>query len=86
MARFAHRAVWNAADSRMEMHLVSRGAQTVHVGGRAFAFADGETIHTENSHKFTADGFARPGRRGRLAALETWIAPEPSFMVAILSA
>jgi len=54
-SRFIHRAVWNAAQSRMEMHLVSDGAQTVHLGGHAIHFADGESIHTENSYKFTTE-------------------------------
>lgn len=50
---FVHRAVWNAAESRMEMHLVSLRDQTVHVAGERIVFAAGETIHTENSYKFT---------------------------------
>jgi L-histidine N-alpha-methyltransferase len=50
---FAHRARWNAAASRMEMHLESLVAQTVTIEGKAFAFRAGETIHTENSYKFT---------------------------------
>ena len=54
-SRFIHRARWNAAHSRMEMHLESDGAQTVHLDGHAIHFAAGETIHTENSYKFTAE-------------------------------
>lgn len=50
---FLHRVRWNATDSRIEMHLESRIAQTVHLAGRAIAFSAGETIHTENSYKFT---------------------------------
>ncbi len=53
---FAHRARWNAACSRMEMHLESLRSQTVHLAGRQIAFAEGETIHTENSYKFTEAG------------------------------
>ncbi len=56
-ATFAHRARWNAAESRMEMHLESLIQQTVLLPGRGgiqpIAFAAGETIHTENSYKFT---------------------------------
>ena len=57
--KFAHRAIWNAARSRMEMHLVSLQKQTVilprSAAGPALPihFAKGETIHTENSYKFT---------------------------------
>ena len=50
---FAHRALWNAPESRIEMHLESLVAQTVSVAGKRFDFAAGETIHTENSYKFT---------------------------------
>ena len=84
VSRFGHRAVWKAADSRMEMHLVSRGAQSVHIAGRSFAFADGETIHTENSHKFTADGFAALATGAGWRVDATWIAPPPGFMVVML--
>ena len=50
---FAHRARWNAAESRIEMHLESLIPQTVQIAGGRIPFAQGETIHTENSHKFT---------------------------------
>ncbi|MBV8612181.1 MAG: L-histidine N(alpha)-methyltransferase [Acetobacteraceae bacterium] len=54
---FAHRAVWNDAEGRIEMHLVSLRPQAVHLNGHAIRFARGETIHTENSYKHTAGGF-----------------------------
>jgi dimethylhistidine N-methyltransferase len=56
---FTHLSLWNVAESRIEMHLVSRRAQQVHIpansGGPALTLgiASGETIHTENSYKFT---------------------------------
>jgi len=50
---FAHRARWNAAASRMEMHLESLAAQPVTIAGQRIEFGEGETIHTENSYKFT---------------------------------
>ncbi len=53
LACFAHRARWNAAESRMEMHLESLCEQTVHIDGKSIRFVPGETIHTENSYKFT---------------------------------
>jgi dimethylhistidine N-methyltransferase len=74
---FAHRAIWNAAESRIEMHLVSRIPQQVNFKtldreGMDFAvdFAFGESIHTENSYKYApgeaeallaAAGFAPAG-------------------------
>jgi dimethylhistidine N-methyltransferase len=57
LASFRHRAFYNAADRRIEMHLESLKAQTVHVAGGAFSFAKGETIHTESSYKYTVDSF-----------------------------
>ena len=53
---FAHRARWNAEASRIEMHLESLTEQTVRVGTELYRFAKGETIHTENSYKFTHEG------------------------------
>jgi dimethylhistidine N-methyltransferase len=49
---FAHEARWNATDSRIEMHLVSRRAQAFELCGQRIAFDDGETIHTESSYKY----------------------------------
>jgi uncharacterized SAM-dependent methyltransferase len=53
---FAHRARWNAACSRIEMHLESLREQSVTLAARRVDFAEGETIHTENSYKFTEAG------------------------------
>ena len=50
---FAHEARWNDPFARIEMHLVAREDVAFTVSGRRFAIAAGETIHTENSHKFT---------------------------------
>jgi dimethylhistidine N-methyltransferase len=53
-ASFSHRAVWNAAASRMEMHLMSQGAQTVRIAALDMEvnFRRSECIHTENSYKY----------------------------------
>ncbi len=66
IAAFRHRAVWNAAQERVEMHLVSQRAQRAHLAGREISFAAGETIHTESSHKY------RPDRLRALAAAAGW--------------
>ena len=50
---FAHEARWNDAFARIEMHLVARHDLAFTVSGRRFAMHAGESIHTENSHKFT---------------------------------
>jgi len=48
----AHRAVWNDERARIEMHIAATRDIDFEVCGRAFAMAAGETIHTENSHKY----------------------------------
>src|SRR3982751_3817247 len=48
-----HQAIYNEQEGRIEMHLVSEAAQTVHLGGREFRFERGETIITEYSYKHT---------------------------------
>ena len=63
---FAHRAIWNAAESRIEMHLVSLVPQTVLVAGQPVRFAREETIHTENSYKYA------PARMRGMAAAAGW--------------
>jgi dimethylhistidine N-methyltransferase len=81
---FAHRARWNAAESRIEMHLESLRAQTVHVAGRTFRFAEGETLHTENSAKFTVEGFATLAAKAGWRLEQSWQSADPAFAVVSL--
>ena len=55
---FEHYAVWNETRGCVESHLRSTVAQTVTVAGESVSFEAGETLHTEDSHKYTLDGFA----------------------------
>jgi dimethylhistidine N-methyltransferase len=57
LRRFRHYAFYNASLGRIEMHLVSLARQTVHVGAHGFAFDRGETVHTENSYKYSVEEF-----------------------------
>ena len=54
---FVHDAIYDEANGRIEMHLVSLARQTARVLGREFSFARGERIHTENSHKYSVEEF-----------------------------
>lgn len=81
LSAFAHRAVWNAGDSRMEMHLVSRKPQVVRIDGRAFLFAEGESLHTENSYKFTRAGFEAMAASAGWRLGGSWVSPPPEFAV-----
>jgi len=55
---FEHHVRWNEDRGCIESHLRSTKTQTVAVAGERFSFEEGETIHTEDSHKYTLDGFA----------------------------
>jgi dimethylhistidine N-methyltransferase len=83
---FAHRAVWNAGAGRMEMHLESLVEQRVLIAGRNFHFAVGETIHTENSYKFTVEGFTELAGRAGWRVERTWLSPQPQFALILLRA
>lgn len=78
-AAFEHRALWNAEAGRVEMHLRSRRAQTVRAAGTVFHFAAGETIHTENSWKYTPGQFARLARQAGLTPRRLWQDPDRRY-------
>jgi dimethylhistidine N-methyltransferase len=85
LAAFAHRALWNAAESRIEMHLVSLRAQSVRLGGAVIRFAEGETIHTENSHKYAPEAFRALALAGGWTPERLWTDPASLFSVHLLS-
>jgi L-histidine Nalpha-methyltransferase len=68
LRRFRHYAFYNASLGRVEMHLVSLARQRVRIGRHRFEFEPGETIHTENSCKYSVEEFralaAEAGFRG----------------------
>jgi dimethylhistidine N-methyltransferase len=74
---FDHLALWSAAHSRVEMHLVSRKDQIVNAAGHTFAFRSGERLHTENSYKFTVDSFAQLAARAGWSVSDAWISGSP---------
>jgi L-histidine N-alpha-methyltransferase len=84
LSRFAHDAVYNEDAGRIEMYLVSLVEQTVRVQGRAFAFAEGERIHTENSHKYTVAEFQALARAAGWRAVKAWTDPDRLFSLHLL--
>jgi dimethylhistidine N-methyltransferase len=84
--RFAHRALWNEAESRIEMHLVSQCDQQVRVAGVDISFTAGETIHTENSYKHTLPAFAAMAREAGWRTERVWTDPGALFAVHALCA
>jgi dimethylhistidine N-methyltransferase len=81
---FAHRAIWNAAQHRIEAHLVSMRGQTVTIGGRAFVFREGETIHTESCHKYVVGDFAARAATVGWSIEKSWLSESPEFAVLLL--
>ncbi len=83
---FAHRAIWNAGASRMEMHLEATRDMTVLLDGRSIAFRQGETIHTESSRKYTEASVRElAGAAGwTVAGFET--SQDPAVALALLEA
>jgi dimethylhistidine N-methyltransferase len=83
---FSHRAIWNEAKSRIEMHLVSRCDQTVRIGEEAIDFVRNETICTEYSHKYTRNRLQQMAARSSFVVRHIWTDPNEWFGVAYLGA
>ncbi|HEY8360539.1 MAG TPA: L-histidine N(alpha)-methyltransferase, partial [Ramlibacter sp.] len=81
LAQFAHYAFYNAPQRRIEMHLVSRERQSVRLAGQRFELEDGESLHTENSYKFTVDGLRALARRAGFRPGPVWTDPQRLFSV-----
>jgi L-histidine N-alpha-methyltransferase len=84
LARFAHEAVWNEEAGRIEMYLTSLAAQRVRACGRDFSFAEGERIHTENSHKYAVDAFQSLASRAGWTPMKAWTDPGQLFSLHLL--
>jgi dimethylhistidine N-methyltransferase len=81
---FKHRAVWNDDESRIEMHLISQSDQSVQVDGHAIHFARGESIHTENSYKYTPERFAELAEQSGWHCVELWTDAAQLFSLHLL--
>ena len=86
LRRFRHYAFYNVALGRIEMHLVSLAPQRVKIGAHRFAFEAGESIHTENSYKYSIDGFRELAKDAGFRAREVWLDPEGRFALHGLAA
>ena len=82
---FAHRAIYVRDLERVEMHLVSRRPQVVRVSGRPIAFEEGETIHTESSHKYPLDHIRRMTADAGFTLENQWIDALGYFSVQYLT-
>jgi len=86
IARFAHYAPYNVEQRRIEMYLVSTAAQLVRVCGRPVAFAEGEAIHTEWSHKYTVEDFRALAAQAGFIPRAVWCDPDRLFSLHWLEA
>jgi dimethylhistidine N-methyltransferase len=87
LSTFAHYAFYNVPAGRMQMHLVSRLAQTIPLGaGARVTLAEGESIHTESCHKYTLDSFDALANAAGYTTTHTWLDPERLFSVHMLRA
>jgi L-histidine Nalpha-methyltransferase len=81
---FEHAAIWVENKSRIEMHLVSKHDQKVHIGDEELKIRQGEHIRTEYSHKYTLESFADLVANADLSVTRVWMDPQKQFSVQLL--
>jgi dimethylhistidine N-methyltransferase len=81
LGSFSHAAHYNDREGRIEMHLVSRRDQRFEIRGHRFAMRASETIHTENSYKYSAIQFQTLARCSGWKPLRVWTDPPELFSV-----
>jgi len=84
LTAFRHEARFNAEQQRVEMHLVSNYTQRVTVCGHPFQFAMGESIHTENSYKYSLLRFQHLAARAGWSHRQLWMDGQSRFAVHVL--
>ncbi len=82
---FRHHAFYDAAQGRIEMHLVSLKDQVVRVAGTEFRFREGETIHTENSYKYSIPEFQDMARAAGFVPVQVWTDENDLFSIHYLA-
>jgi L-histidine Nalpha-methyltransferase len=83
---FRHRAVWNDTWSRIEMHLVATRSLSFAIAGQRFELAEGESIHTENSHKYRPRSARQLLAAGGWTPLREWHDPDGMFALVLAEA
>jgi len=85
LSAFAHRAFYDEHHGRIEMHLESLADQSVKLDGTAISFRKGETVHTENSYKYSTDEVRTLAARAGFHAARIWTDPNNLFGVFYLT-
>ncbi len=86
VSSYMHKAVYNPIHERIEMHLVSMRDQEVRVGGDKISIAKDESIHTENSYKYSHDRFISMAQEVGFSCTRRWTDEAGLFSVFLLSA
>lgn len=86
LSAFTHRAIYNRERHRIEMHLIARTEQTVHLLGRSFTFRAGESIHTESSYKYSLERFTALAKGSGWTPKASWTDAGKQFSVHALVA
>ena len=81
---FHHRAFYNQDHDRIEMHLESSRDQLVQIADQTFRFRKGETIHTENSHKYSISGFQKMALQAGFHPVKVWTDANDLFSIQYL--
>ena len=84
LSQWRHRAIYNQEAHRIEMHLISERAQTVHLGEARISFRAGEKIITEFSYKHTIEGFSALAASAGFQLARVWTDPQSSSRFFIL--
>jgi dimethylhistidine N-methyltransferase len=84
IADWMHSAFYNPTLHRIEMHLVSRQRQRVSIGPEVIEFAEGDSVHTESSYKYTVEGFQQLARDAGWQPRAVWIDAQKRFSMHLL--
>lgn len=83
---FNHKIILNKEESRVEMHLESRIDQVLKISENRFTLKKGETIHTENSHKYTIKSFEKLSKNNHFDLVQHWQDENHLFAIVLLQA
>ncbi|TNF92166.1 MAG: L-histidine N(alpha)-methyltransferase [Gammaproteobacteria bacterium] len=84
--KFAHEAFYNESEGRIEMHIVSTCNQSIKFGEKKFLMTLGESIHTENSYKYTIEEFSEIAASAGFRVIRIWTDKDNLFSVQLLEA
>lgn len=83
---FSHKALYNKDEGRIEMHLQCRKDHRVRINGNAYTFEEGETIHTENSYKYSVEEFHGLAAQAGFVPVKVWTDIDGLFSIHYLTA